>query len=69
MTITTATDLNLQELALEYIDYTHELLACDPSSSEYALEEFIEIQEWGEQLHARARRLGFTWEQVEEAAE
>ncbi len=69
MSTPAATDVNLQELALEYIDYSHELLTCDPSASEYALEDFIAIQDWGEQLQARAKRLGFSWEQVEEAAE
>ena len=68
MSTSAATDVNLQELALEYIDYSHELLSCDPSVSEDALEDFIAVQDWGEQLHAKARRLGFSWEQVEEAA-
>lgn len=69
MTTTTATDKNLKELALEYMEYSQELLDCDPSVSEDAQEEFISIQEWGECLHAKACLLGFTWEQVEDAAE
>ena len=55
----------LYELASEYVEYSEELLACDPSQSEDALDEFLEIQEWGEALHAKAQKYGFSWEQVE----
>lgn len=61
----TSTKERLYELAAEYVEYSEELLACDPSQSEDALEEFISIQEWGEALHAKARKYGFSWEQVE----
>lgn len=69
MSTKTATDLNLKELAFEYLEYSQELLDCDPSVSEDALEHFISVQEWGEMLHGRARRLGFTWEQIEDEAD
>ena len=69
MSSTSATNETLQELAQEYTEYSEELLACDPSVSEFALEDFIAIQDWGEQLQAKATQLGFSWEQVEDAAE
>ena len=68
MTTSIATDQNLKELALECLEYSQELLDCDPSVSEDALEHFISIQEWGEELQERARLLGFSWEQVEDEA-
>lgn len=58
----------LQDLVVEYNDYSSHLLSCDPSHDEEALHQFIEIQEWGEELDTRIRQLGFSWEQVEDAA-
>lgn len=69
MSNTPATDKNLKELALEYLEWSQELHDCDPSVSEDALEEFISIQEWGEKLQRKAKRKGFTWEQVEMASD
>ena len=59
----------LQDLIEEYEEYSYALLNCDPSSSEYALEEFIEIQQWGEELHTAAREMDITWEQIEDGAD
>lgn len=64
----TTKTFTLADLIEEYEEYSHALLNCDPSSSEYSLEEFIEIQEWGEELHAAAREMNIPWEQVEDGA-
>ena len=58
----------LQDLVVEFEDYSKELMGCDPSADEFSMHRFIEIQAWGEELHTRAQQLGFTWEQVEDAA-
>ena len=62
-------ECHLTDLACEYEDQYRALIACDSSASEDALEEFIEIQAWGERIHNDARRKGFTWEEVENAAD
>lgn len=63
-----STAKKLYELASEYLEYSEELLACDPSVSEDALLEFISIQQWGEDLNKKATQKGFSWEQVEDHA-
>ena len=62
-----ATKATLNDLAEEYLDYIEELLSIDPSIDEEAQEDFFACQEWGEDIQARAREAGFTWEQVEDA--
>ncbi len=59
----------LHDLAEEYVEYYRASLACDPSVDEYEQERFFEIQEWAEELNAKARSYGFTWEQVEDAGD
>ena len=59
----------LASLVHEYEDYSRALLACDPSVDEDALLAFVEIQEWGERIHNNARRLGFSWEDIENASD
>ena len=61
--------ITLDRLVEEYQEYHHALIGCDPSSSEYALEEFIEIQEWGEELETTAREMGLTIEEIEDKAD
>ena len=61
--------ITLDQLVEEYQEYHHALLGCDPSSSEYALEEFIEIQEWGEELNTAAREMGLSIEEIEDKAD
>ena len=61
--------ITLDQLVEEYQEYHHALIGCDPSSSEYALEEFIEIQEWGEELETTAREMGLTIEEIEDKAD
>ena len=61
-------DTKLSAIASEYWDYYQALMACDPSKSEDDQAEFFQIQRWGERIERTARRAGFTWEQVEEAA-
>ena len=62
-------ECELIDLACEYEDQYRALLACDPSLSEDAQKKFIEIQAWGERIHEDARRKGFTWEEVKNAAD
>ena len=61
-------NFKLTAIASEYWDYYQALMACDPSKSEDDQAEFFEIQQWGERIERTARRYGFTWEQIEEAA-
>ncbi len=62
-------ELTLTDLAYEYEDYFRDLMACEPSESEDSQARFFMIQSWGESLERKAKRHGFTWEQVEEAAD
>jgi hypothetical protein len=48
---------------------TDDLLACDPSLDEDSQARFIEIQQEGEELAAAIEASGFTYEQIEEAAD
>lgn len=66
--MTTSIDKNLADLASEFQEWSRQLLACDPSVDEETLIDFIDIQTWGEEIDASARRLGFTWELLEETA-
>ena len=61
--------ITLDDLVEEYQEYHHALLGCDPSASEYALEDFIEIQQWGEDLDKAAREMGLTIEEIEVKAD
>lgn len=63
------TDLSMSDLVLELQEYYEALIACEPHTSEYAMHDFIEIQEWGEALGAKVIAHGFTWEQIEDAAD
>ena len=64
----TTKSASFQQLVWDYEDNYRDLMNCDPSENEDALIKFIEIQAEGERLHKRARRHGFSWEDVEDAA-
>ena len=57
------------DLVEEYQAHIRDLMDCDPSESENSMDEFFDIQSEGEKLHARIKKEGFTYEQVEEAAD
>lgn len=63
-----STNQQLRDLAAEFQEWSRQLLACDPSVDEETLIDFIDIQTWGEEIEASARKLGFSWEQLEQAA-
>ena len=67
--MSTATTYTLNDLVEMYREYSDELIACDPSKDENAMLAFFEIQTWGEELEAIAVASGFTWDQVEDAAD
>ncbi len=63
----TANSYTLEELACEYQEFSRELFTID-FQDEDALNDFYALQEWGIELHERAREFGFAWEKVEAAA-
>lgn len=54
-----------QQLKKEYNEYSRELMDCDPSKDEFALEDFIAIQEWGEDIEERAKALHISIDDLE----
>ena len=65
----TTQSATFQQLVWDYEDNYRALMECDPSVSEDAMSEFITLQAEGERLEKRAKRQGFTLEQLEDAAD
>lgn len=67
--MTTAPTYTQIELVDWFREQTDDLLACDPSIDENSQARFIEIQLEGEELAAAIEAAGFTYEQIEQAAD
>ena len=65
----TTKSASFQQLVWDYEDNYRSLMECDPTSSVEAMNEFIEIQKEGKRIEKAAKKLGFTFEEIEDAAD